>query len=138
MTIGHIFECLCGLYACASNEGYVDATPFAHKAIDQIREELHSLHQDPNGNTTLYHPYTGKPMRGRVFMGPTYYQRLKHMVRDKMHARPRGKVVGLTRQPNHGRAHGGGLRWGDGTRLWDCARRASCATRAYDDFLGRV
>lgn len=118
MTIGHIFECLCGLYACASNEGYVDATPFAHKAIDQIREELHSLHQDPNGNTTLYHPYTGKPMRGRVFMGPTYYQRLKHMVRDKMHARPRGKVVGLTRQPNHGRAHGGGLRWGEMER--DC------------------
>lgn len=118
MTIGHIFECLCGLYACASSQPRVDATPFAHKAIDQIREELRQLQQDPNGNTTLYHPHTGLPMRGRVFMGPTYYQRLKHMVRDKMHARPRGKVVGLTRQPNHGRAHGGGLRWGEMER--DC------------------
>ena len=117
MTIGHIFECLCGLYACAS-ASRVDATAFAHKSVDQIRKELIQLGQDPNGNTTLYHPFTGKPMKGRVFMGPTFYQRLKHMVRDKMHARPRGKVVGLTRQPNHGRAHGGGLRWGEMER--DC------------------
>lgn len=118
MTIGHIFECLCGLYACASGQKRVDATAFAHKSVAQIQEELCKLGEDPTGNTVLYHPFTGKAMKGRVFMGPTFYQRLKHMVRDKMHARPRGKVVGLTRQPNHGRAHGGGLRWGEMER--DC------------------
>ena len=118
MTIGHIFECLCSLYACASSQARVEATAFAHKSVAQIRSELRALGHDPNGNTVLYHPFTGKPMKGRVFMGPTFYQRLKHMVRDKMHARPRGRVVGLTRQPNHGRAHGGGLRWGEMER--DC------------------
>ena len=118
MTIGHIFECLCALYACASGTTRVNATAFAHKSVAQIRQELRKLSKNPNGNTQLYHPHTGKPLRGRVFMGPTFYQRLKHMVRDKMHARPRGKVVGLTRQPNHGRAHGGGLRFGEMER--DC------------------
>ena len=118
MTIGHIFECLCSLYGCAAGKSRVSATAFAHKSVDQIRRELAKLGRDPNGNTVLYHPFTGKMMKGRVFMGPTFYQRLKHMVRDKMHARPRGRVVGLTRQPNHGRAHGGGLRFGEMER--DC------------------
>ena len=117
MTIGHMFESLCGIYACVIGNR-VDATPFAHKSVEQISDELRKFNLDPHGNTRLYHPHTGKPIEGRVFMGPTYYQRLKHMVRDKMHARPRGKVVGLTRQPNHGRAAGGGLRWGEMER--DC------------------
>lgn len=118
MTVGHIFECLCGIFACATGQKRVDATPFAHESVEQIVEKLKAYQGDGTGNTLLYHPFTGKPLRGEVFMGPTYYQRLKHMVRDKMHARPRGKVVGLTRQPNHGRASGGGLRFGEMER--DC------------------
>ena len=59
MTIGHIFECLCGLYACIGSER-VDATAFAHKSVAQIQEELCKLGEDPTGNTVLYHPFTGK------------------------------------------------------------------------------
>ena len=78
-----------------------------------------------DGKEVMYHPFTGKRLKGRVFIGPTFYQRLKHMVGDKIHARAKGKIVGLTRQPVDGRANGGGLRFGEMERDCGVAHGAS-------------
>ena len=66
-----------------------------------------------NGDEALTNGMTGEPIKAMVFMGPTYYQRLKHMVVDKIHARARGPNQMMTRQPNEGRSQDGGLRFGE-------------------------
>lgn len=66
----------------------------------------------------MFNPYSGKRLTNLIAIGPIFYQRLRHLVDDKMYARPRGTVVALTRQPTHGRSRGGGLRFGEMER--DC------------------
>lgn len=124
MTIGHVFECVASKLAAMLGIR-VDATAFSHKPVDEICNMLKKAGYSEDGKEVMYHPHTGKRLKGRVFIGPTFYQRLKHMVEDKIHARAKGKIVGLTRQPVDGRANGGGLRWGEMERDCGVAHGAS-------------
>ena len=124
MTIGHVFECVGSKLASVLGT-QIDATAFSHKPVDEICNMLKRAGYSEDGKEVMYHPFTGKRLEGRVFIGPTFYQRLKHMVADKIHARAKGKIVGLTRQPVDGRANGGGLRWGEMERDCGVAHGAS-------------
>ncbi|GJD08359.1 DNA-directed RNA polymerase II subunit 2 [Galdieria sulphuraria] len=117
MTIGQLIECLQGkVSAIAGREG--DATPFTWVTVDEISQQLKTLGYQSRGWELMYNGFTGRPLEAHIFIGPTYYQRLKHMVDDKIHSRARGPVQILTRQPVEGRAREGGLRFGEMER--DC------------------
>lgn len=117
MTIGHLVECLQSkVGALTGNEG--DATPFTDTYVDQIASVLNELGYQRHGNEKMHSGHTGRILHAKVFLGPTFYQRLKHLVDDKIHARSRGPVTMLTRQPMEGRARDGGLRMGEMER--DC------------------
>ena len=112
MTIAHLVECLLSkVGSITGNEG--DATPFTDITVDQISEILEKKGYQKRGFEIMYNGHTGKKMRTQIFLGPTYYQRLRHMVDDKIHARARGPMQILTRQPVEGRARDGGLRFGE-------------------------
>jgi DNA-directed RNA polymerase II subunit RPB2 len=112
MTIGHLVECVYAKLCCL--EGYLgDGTIYIdidHKAIYNKLEE-HNFHK--HGNEILYNGQTGRQMNTEIFIGPTYYMRLKHMVKDKINYRATGKRNFLTRQTNQGRANDGGLKIGE-------------------------
>uniref|UniRef100_A0AC35U9I0 DNA-directed RNA polymerase subunit beta n=1 Tax=Rhabditophanes sp. KR3021 TaxID=114890 RepID=A0AC35U9I0_9BILA len=118
MTIGHLIECLQGkLSACRGEIG--DATPFNDTVnVQKISDLLHGYGYQLRGNEVMYNGHTGRKLQTQIFLGPTYYQRLKHMVDDKIHSRARGPVQGMNRQPMEGRARDGGLRFGEMER--DC------------------
>lgn len=84
MTIGQLIECLLGK-VCAIKGVYGDATPFTGIDINKINDELVSLGYEAWGNETMYNGMTGERMHTKIFIGPTYYQRLKQMVGDKAH-----------------------------------------------------
>jgi len=117
MTIAQLIECILGKVATISG-GYGDGTPFNNTCIDKIMNLLEKNNFENNGNEILYNGFNGKQMSTKIFIGPTYYQRLKHMVEDKIHSRATGPMVLLTRQPAEGRARDGGLRFGEMER--DC------------------
>lgn len=114
MTVGQLLECIFGKVACLDGE-VKDSTPFDHTqdSINNIYNQLQKRGFHKYGNERLINGMTGKLMEHSIFMGPTYYQRLKHMVDDKIHSRSRGPVQLLTRQPVEGRSRDGGLRLGE-------------------------
>ncbi|KAG5353664.1 DNA-dependent RNA polymerase II [Termitomyces sp. Mn162] len=117
MTIGHLVECLLSKVATLiGNEG--DATPFTDLTVESVSTFLRQKGYQSRGLEVMYHGHTGRKLQAQVYLGPTYYQRLKHMVDDKIHSRARGPVQILTRQPVEGRSRDGGLRFGEMER--DC------------------
>ncbi|VBB31394.1 unnamed protein product [Acanthocheilonema viteae] len=118
MTIGHLIECLQG--KLSANKGEIgDATPFNDTVnVQKISNLLQEYGYHLRGNEIMYNGHTGRKLTIQVFLGPTYYQRLKHMVDDKIHSRARGPIQMMNRQPMEGRARDGGLRFGEMER--DC------------------
>ncbi|AGO11076.1 AaceriAFR404Cp [[Ashbya] aceris (nom. inval.)] len=117
MTVAHLIECLLSKVAALSgNEG--DASPFTDITVDGISKLLREHGYQSRGFEVMYNGHTGKKLMAQIFFGPTYYQRLRHMVDDKIHARARGPMQVLTRQPVEGRSRDGGLRFGEMER--DC------------------
>lgn len=117
MTIGHLIETLMGKTACLRGE-VGDATPFTTIKVQDIGVALRELGYHKWGNEVLFNGFTGRKLCTQIFFGPTYYQRLKHMVGDKIHARARGPLQVLVKQPVEGRSRDGGLRFGEMER--DC------------------
>uniref|UniRef100_A0A8C6SGF3 DNA-directed RNA polymerase subunit beta n=1 Tax=Neogobius melanostomus TaxID=47308 RepID=A0A8C6SGF3_9GOBI len=118
MTVGHLIECLQG--KVSANKGEIgDATPFNDAVnVQKVSNLLAEYGYHLRGNEVLYNGFTGRKLTSQIFVGPTYYQRLKHMVDDKIHSRARGPVQILNRQPMEGRSRDGGLRFGEMER--DC------------------
>jgi len=117
MTIAQLIECILGK-ACTSLGCVGDATAFNRIDINNISSILESQGLEGKGNEVLYSGFNGEQLKTSIFMGPTYYQKLKHMSSDKIHSRSGGPVVSMTRQPSEGRSSHGGLRFGEMER--DC------------------
>jgi DNA-directed RNA polymerase II subunit RPB2 len=127
MTIAHLVECVLGKLCCLKGVS-IDATAFESHDIDKYYNILSDeFKYNKYGNEYLYNGFTGEQMPAEIFIGPTYYYRLKHMVYDKINSRygkvytnhskkPEKQNLGydrLTEQPVQGRARGGGLRVGE-------------------------
>ena len=118
MTIAQMMETLLGKAACEVG-ALGDGTPFNNVTVDGLASLLRdSLGMEPYGNEILYNGFTGRQMETNIFVGPVFYQRLRHCSADKLHSRASGPLVMLTRQPAEGRAREGGLRFGEMER--DC------------------
>lgn len=122
MTTNILLETVLGK-ACCIGGFYGDATPFTSSSQNDAAGRICDMLQtagiremkgyDKTGWETLHNGFTGEEIKARIFMGPTYYQRLKHLVSDKLHSRSSGQVTTLTRQPLEGRSRDGGLRFGE-------------------------
>lgn len=133
MTIAYFLEVICGKTLCTTSKlrqvhfdelfaprdesaimhPAMDATPFHKFDVTEIQDELESHGFNRFGETRMYSGVTGQPLRCLVYMGPIYYQRLKHHAVDKVHARATGPRTSLSHQPNSGREFDGGLRSGE-------------------------
>jgi DNA-directed RNA polymerase II subunit RPB2 len=96
MTIAQLIECVFGKVGCISGTE-LDATPFKKVNVENITEIMEKLGYHGAGTEVLYNGKTGEQITASIFMGPTFYQRLKHIVGDKIHSRGRGPVQILTR-----------------------------------------
>jgi DNA-directed RNA polymerase subunit B' len=112
MTVSQLLELLAGKYGSLAGEK-IDASAFSGMKEESIRKEMRKLGFRDDGKETLYDGRTGKKFEVMIFTGVTYYMKLDHMVADKIHARSKGPVTLLTRQPTEGRSKRGGLRLGE-------------------------
>ena len=114
MTIGQLTECLFGK-VCSMYGGFGDSTAFEIKGpnTELYGKMLTDVGFHSSGNQLLYNGMTGERIQSEIFIGPTYYLRLKHMVKDKINFRSKGPNTALTRQPVQGRSNDGGLRIGE-------------------------
>lgn len=117
MTIGQLMELLAGKLASVSGD-FIRATAFEGVSADYIKDSLHVLGFQKYGREVMYDGRTGEKLLSDVFVGVAFYQKLHHLVNDKIHARARGPVQILTRQPTEGRSREGGLKFGEMER--DC------------------
>jgi len=128
MTIGQLKETVLGKVLIELGL-FGDGTSFGDFEIKDICNELIKCGYEAHGNELLYNGLTGEQHEYSVFMGPVFYQRLKHMVNDKAHSRSFGPMVNLTRQPAEGRSRDGGLRFGEMERDCMISHGASRFTR---------
>ena len=133
MTIAQLAETLFGKVLLELGM-FGDGTSFGELDIYTIINELKRCGYESHGNEVLYDGYTGEQLEADVFIGPVYYQRLKHMVNDKEHSRAMGPMVNLTRQPAEGRSRDGGFRIGEMERDVMVAHGMSkfCRERMYN------
>mgnify|MGYP000976118772 FL=1 len=117
MTVGMMMESITGK-AAAIRGKKVDASAFVGEKMEDVKGVMEDAGFEYSGKEIMYDGKTGKQFPDEVFIGVVYYQKLHHMVADKIHARARGQVQMLTKQPTEGRARGGGLRFGEMER--DC------------------
>ena len=133
MTIAQLKETLLGKILLELGL-FGDGTSFGDLDINDISKELLNIGYEQHGNEIMYNGLTGEQITTEIFIGPVFYQRLKHMVNDKTHSRSIGPKVNFTRQPAEGRSRAGGLRFGEMERDCMISHGASRFTkgRVYD------
>ncbi|MCH7968778.1 MAG: DNA-directed RNA polymerase subunit B [Thaumarchaeota archaeon] len=117
MTVGMFLESITGKAAALRGRKF-DGSAFVGEKMDAVKNIMEHAGYKYSGKEIMYDGRTGKSFPAEVFIGVVYYQKLHHMVADKIHARARGQVQMLTKQPTEGRSRGGGLRFGEMER--DC------------------
>jgi len=120
MTINQIIECIAAKSSAQDGKRRY-CTPFTSHSTGVVDSLIEALYQNgfrKDGKEMMCSGFSGVPFQADIFIGPTYYHRLKHLVSAKIHARNHGSLQVLTRQPVEGRSRDGGLRFGEMER--DC------------------